>query len=104
LVIHTMDSCTDDHTIMLASTFDELTLSCFYFFFQAEDAIRDRNVTGVQTCALPISMKQLLQLLENDCTLTPAQLASMTGSTQERSEERRVGKEWRRRRWRKQLK
>ena len=28
-------------------------------------------------------MKQLLQLLENDCTLTPAQLASMTGSTQE---------------------
>src|SRR5699024_10678413 len=28
----------------------------FYcFFFQAEDGIRDRNVTGVQTCALPIS-------------------------------------------------
>src|SRR5207249_5460702 len=26
----------------------------FYFFFQAEDGIRDRNVTGVQTCALPI--------------------------------------------------
>src|SRR5699024_942655 len=29
-------------------------LSCI-FFFQAEDGIRDRNVTGVQTCALPIS-------------------------------------------------
>src|SRR5207249_7512683 len=29
----------------------------FYFFFQAEDGIRDRNVTGVQTCALPISMR-----------------------------------------------
>src|SRR5437667_7238026 len=29
-------------------------LSCF-FFFQAEDGIRDRDVTGVQTCALPIS-------------------------------------------------
>src|SRR5699024_11657718 len=32
---------------------------CIYlisiFFFQAEDGIRDRNVTGVQTCALPIS-------------------------------------------------
>src|SRR5699024_12190294 len=28
-----------------------------YFFFQAEDGIRDRNVTGVQTCALPISGK-----------------------------------------------
>src|SRR5438067_12137527 len=27
------------------------------FFFQAEDGIRDRNVTGVQTCALPISPK-----------------------------------------------
>src|SRR5437868_14448869 len=25
------------------------------FFFQAEDGIRDRNVTGVQTCALPSS-------------------------------------------------
>src|SRR5207248_8094282 len=27
----------------------------FCFFFQAEDGIRDRTVTGVQTCALPIS-------------------------------------------------
>src|SRR5207249_6712832 len=27
----------------------------YIFFFQAEDGIRDRNVTGVQTCALPIS-------------------------------------------------
>src|SRR5699024_11868648 len=26
-------------------------------FFQAEDGIRDRNVTGVQTCALPISKR-----------------------------------------------
>ena len=26
----------------------------FFFFFQAEDGIRDRLVTGVQTCALPI--------------------------------------------------
>src|SRR5206468_5601471 len=26
----------------------------FYFFFQAEDGIRDLIVTGVQTCALPI--------------------------------------------------
>src|SRR4051794_25071372 len=28
---------------------------CFFFFFQAEDGIRDGRVTGVQTCALPIS-------------------------------------------------
>ena len=27
---------------------------CVFFFFQAEDGIRDRLVTGVQTCALPI--------------------------------------------------
>src|SRR2546425_9936173 len=27
----------------------------FFFFFQAEDGIRDKLVTGVQTCALPIS-------------------------------------------------
>src|SRR5437667_5743008 len=27
---------------------------CCFFFFQAEDGIRDRDVTGVQTCALPI--------------------------------------------------
>src|SRR5215813_1763487 len=27
---------------------------CFFFFFQAEDGIRDADVTGVQTCALPI--------------------------------------------------
>ena len=27
-----------------------------YFFFQAEDGIRDYKVTGVQTCALPISI------------------------------------------------
>src|SRR6266568_5486072 len=27
---------------------------CFFFFFQAEDGIRDGTVTGVQTCALPI--------------------------------------------------
>src|SRR2546422_2093217 len=31
------------------------TLSFFFFFFQAEDGIRDVAVTGVQTCALPIS-------------------------------------------------
>src|SRR5438067_10772671 len=29
----------------------------FFFFFQAEDGIRDRNVTGVQTCALPIWLR-----------------------------------------------
>src|SRR5699024_11928864 len=32
----------------------------FVFFFQAEDGIRDRNVTGVQTCALPILDLEML--------------------------------------------
>src|SRR5215203_6756465 len=31
---------------------------CFFFFFQAEDGIRDIGVTGVQTCALPIWPKK----------------------------------------------
>src|SRR5215813_7346264 len=33
----------------------EMTADTFFFFFQAEDGIRDADVTGVQTCALPIS-------------------------------------------------
>src|SRR3989454_5559819 len=41
-----------------------LTRLCFYvfyfFFFQAEDGIRDYKVTGVRTCALPISVTGLL--------------------------------------------
>src|SRR2546429_1301272 len=35
----------------------EVLWSCVFFFFQAEDGIRDVAVTGVQTCALPISLK-----------------------------------------------
>src|SRR5256885_1324404 len=31
----------------------------FFFFFQAEDGIRDYKVTGVQTCALPISNRHM---------------------------------------------
>src|SRR5256886_11801987 len=31
----------------------------YFFFFQAEDGIRDLTVTGVQTCALPISARSL---------------------------------------------
>src|SRR5215211_4373603 len=35
-----------------------LVLLFFFFFFQAEDGIRDHCVTGVQTCALPISLDE----------------------------------------------
>src|SRR5699024_11356288 len=41
---------------------------CF-FFFQAEDGIRDRNVTGVQTCALPILT--LRSVLTGICLMDP---------------------------------
>src|SRR2546425_11411010 len=33
-------------------------LFLFFFFFQAEDGIRDKLVTGVQTCALPICLRE----------------------------------------------
>src|SRR5437773_2728111 len=33
---------------------DAVVFNVVFFFFQAEDGIRDRDVTGVQTCALPI--------------------------------------------------
>src|SRR2546430_4509066 len=36
----------------------QLLMILFFFFFQAEDGIRDLTVTGVQTCALPIFNKQ----------------------------------------------
>src|SRR5699024_11884420 len=39
-----------------------------YFFFQAEDGIRDRNVTGVQTCALPIFLHIRLRTKKGDAS------------------------------------
>src|SRR5215475_11599909 len=44
----------------------------FFFFFQAEDGIRDFHVTGVQTCALPISIGALTgdRLVLRDATAT----------------------------------
>src|SRR5690348_3723626 len=38
----------------------------FFFFFQAEDGIRDGRVTGVQTCALPISTGVVVALRAAD--------------------------------------
>src|SRR5256885_2188267 len=35
-----------------------VSLICLFFFFQAEDGIRDYKVTGVQTCALPILLRR----------------------------------------------
>src|SRR3989440_7999593 len=44
-----------------------LRMILFFFFFQAEDGIRDLIVTGVQTCALPISFLIILSL--SSCAL-----------------------------------
>src|SRR5690606_39708671 len=43
-----------------------LLLLLFFFFFQAEDGIRDFHVTGVQTCALPISGGGLVEAYPHD--------------------------------------
>src|SRR5688572_32539935 len=37
-----------------------------YFFFQAEDGIRDLTVTGVQTCALPIYLMDAANFIEHE--------------------------------------
>src|SRR5256886_12618508 len=42
----------------LHGAYSQVVLS-FVFFFQAEDGIRDLTVTGVQTCALPISVSRI---------------------------------------------
>src|SRR5689334_24569317 len=45
----------------------------FFFFFQAEDGIRDGTVTGVQTCALPISLSRILSY-SRACALSASSL------------------------------
>src|SRR5699024_11903460 len=51
-------------------TYDGSLSYVFFFFFQAEDGIRDRNVTGVQTCALPISISQWRFTCPRRCDFT----------------------------------
>src|SRR5438874_4027915 len=75
----------------------------FFFFFQAEDGIRDLYVTGVQTCALPICFFQYdvsateISVIANRWNLLNpfnGQMEFVDGKLY-RSEERRVGKECR---------
>src|SRR5438874_11370645 len=66
----------------------------YVFFFQAEDGIRDLYVTGVQTCALPISARCEVSGEFFEDTLTEC-TSVHGGSPCWRSEERRVGKECR---------
>src|SRR2546427_1665628 len=46
---------TASYWTLVMCIFDVVSSFCVFFFFQAEDGIRDLTVTGVQTCALPIS-------------------------------------------------
>src|SRR5438876_10007137 len=64
------------------------------FFFQAEDGIRDGRVTGVQTCALPISDARAPARLAwlADIAVTIDRNEGFPGGLVSRSEERRVGK------------
>src|SRR5688572_33340674 len=90
-------------------------MCALFFFFQAEDGIRDLTVTGVQTCALPIwsapsalaaSSRVLTGSMTTMCpgeysraVITAARpigpAPTITTVSPGRSEERRVGKECR---------
>src|SRR5205823_8878499 len=64
------------------------------FFFQAEDGIRDKLVTGVQTCALPILAADTGRLRVLGWRRVPVNVNALGRKALEtRSEERRVGKE-----------
>src|SRR5687767_15217785 len=95
------------------------SLTSLRFFFQAEDGIRDKLVTGVQTCALPIfaaedrsfyrhggvdlrgSLRALWADIRNrstvqgGSTITQQYVKNAYVGEERRSEERRVGKECR---------
>src|SRR5690606_39863438 len=92
--------------------FGDLVFSCIFvivffllsfFFFQAEDGIRDFHVTGVQTCALPISGVMVIDALTKEVSEYHAPIIFLNASAlntnlillNSRSEERRVGKECR---------
>src|SRR2546430_10941827 len=71
---------------------------CLFFFFQAEDGIRDLTVTGVQTCALPISCSPVgggLKCSKRGPSGRNARPTIRNAKLGSRSEERRVGKECR---------
>src|SRR5256885_8598959 len=94
-----------------------LVMFVVFFFFQAEDGIRDYKVTGVQTCALPISalvvgasqypvlgyevrvprgrVTEAGQFLEQAKEGGPEAADAAEAESESRSEERRVGKECR---------
>src|SRR2546430_11738150 len=59
----------------------------FFFFFQAEDGIRDLTVTGVQTCALPICVPAGSGRVQEAEAALPARAALRAAEPRVRSEE-----------------
>src|SRR5207245_8461074 len=92
-----------DHYYSHISVVHVFLISFFFFFFQAEDGIRDATVTGVQTCALPIYTYNVTNkpaplftgFNQNVRTLPRIVVPGSVVFPQLRSEERRVGKECR---------
>src|SRR5690349_23013336 len=93
---------------MMSCYYISAILMCLFlfFFFQAEDGIRDLYVTGVQTCALPIydaiaAFRYMAQarhagkVVVRHPRRTAAPAIGGDGTYVVRSEERRVGKECR---------
>src|SRR5690349_24202515 len=102
--------------IFFIMPFMSVEIFFFFFFFQAEDGIRDLYVTGVQTCALPISLACAHARSSGAPRHSPEPGRLLSGAREgqsvlprlrvdrrrddgafreERSEERRVGKECR---------
>src|SRR5438876_4596057 len=97
---------------MLACCMMLYRLIYWFFFFQAEDGIRDGRVTGVQTCALPIFPPRnravaVARQVHGELEFVPradngterAVPETWERAVHPRSEERRVGKEGRSRWW-----
>src|SRR5690606_40842784 len=66
-----------------------------FFFFQAEDGIRDFHVTGVQTCALPISHCARTDRPPNRRTPGPAWTASRSGNDRQGAARPRAARRYR---------
>src|SRR5256885_8661697 len=58
LYVGMSDLLVETHLIRMVD--DGAGIGGYFFFFQAEDGIRDYKVTGVQTCALPISLQRTM--------------------------------------------
>src|SRR5438093_8514794 len=68
------------------------SFKCFlFFFFQAEDGIRDWSVTGVQTCALPISRELGSRNITVNCIAPGFIETDMTASLPEEQQKALLG-------------